>query len=202
MDDKTEDRVIDIYRRHGAEWAKLRGTRLAEGPWLDRFCGLLPANATILDIGCGSGMPIAHDLIRRGYQVTGVDAAPEMLALFHVNLPGCPTQLADMRHLALGRQFAGLLAWDSFFHLSATDQRAMFQRFRAHAAPNAALMFTSGPAEGRAIGELQGEALHHASLGPAEYRDRLAAAGFRIVDHAVEDPSCGNRTVWLAQLTG
>ena len=201
MDDKSEDRVIDVYRRHGAHWAKLRGTRLAEGPWLDRFCALLPARADILDIGCGSGMPIAHHLISRGFQLTGVDAAPEMLALFEANLPGVPTRLADMRHLALGHRFAGLLAWDSFFHLSADDQRGMFQRFRAHAAPNAALMFTSGPAEGRAIGELQGEALHHASLGPTEYRERLAAAGFRVVGHASEDPSCGNRTVWLAQFT-
>ena len=191
--------VIDVYRRYGARWARLRGDQLAEGAWLDRFCSLLPAGTKVLDIGCGSGLPIARELIRRGFGVTGVDGAPEMLALFRHNLPDAPAVLADMRALALGETFAGILAWDSFFHLSPADQRTMFARFQAHAASGAALMFTSGPAEGSAIGELEGEPLYHGSLDPEEYRSLLESAGFRPVSHVVEDPICGHRTVWLAQ---
>jgi len=196
--DHASAAVIDVYRRHGAQWARLRGDRLAEGAWLDRFCALVPAGAEVLDIGCGSGLPIARELIRRGFGVTGVDGAPEMLALFRHNLPGTPAVLADMRALALEKTFAGILAWDSFFHLSPADQRTMFTRFRAHVAPRAALMFTSGPAEGNAVGELEGEPLYHGSLHPDEYRTLLESAGFRVVDHIAEDPSCGFRTVWLA----
>lgn len=199
MTDPIEETVIDLYRRHGPAWVELRGNRLVEGPWLDRFCGLLPDRAPVLDIGCGSGVPIARELVRRGFDVTGVDAAPEMLSLFRCNLPARPAFLADMRKLSLGRRFAGLLAWDSFFHLSPRDQRGMFVRFRDHAASGAALMFTSGPAEGEAIGELRGEPLYHGSLGPDEYRSLLDANGFRVVDHVAEDPGCGGRTVWLAQ---
>ena len=191
--------VIDVYQRHGSWWADQRGDRLAEGDWLDRFCALLPAGGSVLDIGCGSGLPIARELIRRGFRVTGVDGASTMLALFRRNLPGVSAQLSDMRRLSLGRRFDGLLAWDSFFHLSPAEQRAMFFRFRAHAAPGAALMFTSGPREGTAIGALQGDPLHHGSLDPAEYRGWLNAADFTVVDHVLEDPSCGFRTVWLAR---
>ena len=43
--------VIETYERHGGMWAALRGTELIEGLWLDSFCGLLPAGATVLDIG-------------------------------------------------------------------------------------------------------------------------------------------------------
>lgn len=191
--------VIDVYRRHGRAWAELRGDRPAEGLWLDRFCDLLPAGANLLDIGCGSGLPIARELVRRGFDVTGIDAAPEMLDLFRFNLPGQPAFRADMRQLSLGGRYAGLLAWDSFFHLSPRDQRTMFARFQAHAAPKAGLMFTSGPAEGAAIGEFEGEPLYHGSLGSDEYRSLLDGAGFRVIDHAVGDPTCGYRTVWLAQ---
>ena len=196
--DRASATVLDVYRRRGAQWARLRGDRLTEGAWLDRFCALVPAGTEVLDIGCGSGLPIARELVRRGYGVTGADGAPEMLALFRHNLPGTPAVLADMRALALEKTFAGILAWDSFFHLSPADQRTMFTRFRAHAAPAAALMFTSGPAEGSAIGELEGEPLYHGSLHPDEYRTLLESAGFRVVDHIAEDPSCGFRTVWLA----
>jgi hypothetical protein len=99
----------------------------------------------------------------------------------------------------LGRKFNGVIAWDSFFHLCLDDQRQMFPIFREHAAPEAALMFTSGPSHGEAIGSFEGEPLYHASLDPAEYRLLLGQNGFRVVSHIVEDPSCGRHTIWLAQ---
>ncbi|NGM37993.1 MULTISPECIES: class I SAM-dependent DNA methyltransferase [Methylobacterium] len=202
MTDSPEASVIDVYQRHGAAWAELRGDTLVENAWLDRFCNLLPPGAAVLDVGCGSGLPIAGELIRRGFDVTGVDGTPTMLALFRRNLPGAPAHLADMRQLALGRRFAGLIAWDSFFHLSPDDQRAMFSRFQAHAVPDSALMFTSGTAEGAAIGELEGDPLYHGSLDPDEYRTLLDATGFEVVAHVLEDPDCGHRTVWLARQYG
>ena len=195
----TEISVIEVYQRHGAAWAKLRGNQLAEGVWLDRFCALLPTEGTVVDIGCGSGLPIAGELIRRGFDVTGVDGAQVMLALFQKNLPGVALHLADMRQLALGRRFSGLLAWDSFFHLSPHDQRGMFPRFQAHAAPGAPLMFTSGYSKGEAVGALEGDPLYHGSLDAEEYRSLLDAAGFSVIEHVVEDPGCGHRTVWLAR---
>jgi hypothetical protein len=104
-----------------------------------------------------------------------------------------------MRTLSLGRRFDGILAWDSFFHLKHEDQRRMFPIFREHAAPRAALMFTSGPAHGESTGRLEGEPLYHASLDVAEYRNLLEDAGFAVVATIAEDKTCGGRTVWLAQ---
>jgi hypothetical protein len=78
----------------------------------------------------------------------------------------------------------------------------MFPIFRDHAAPGAALMFTSGWWHGEAIGGLRGERLYHASLNPEEYRTLLDAHGFSVVSHVVEDPECERRTVWLAQQLG
>jgi hypothetical protein len=40
----------------------------------------------------------------------------------------------------------------------------MFPLFRKHSALNAALLFTSGPVGGEAIGEYRGEPLYHGSL--------------------------------------
>ncbi len=34
----------------------------------------LPAGATVLDLGCGSGLPISQTLMDRGLKVHGVDA--------------------------------------------------------------------------------------------------------------------------------
>lgn len=53
------ERIIDLYRRHAPAWGRARGRSLFEKTWLDRFLALLPARGSILDIGCGSGEPIA-----------------------------------------------------------------------------------------------------------------------------------------------
>ncbi len=76
----------------------------------------------------------------------------------------------------------------------------MFPIFKAHAASNAALMFTSAPSHGEAIGTYQGEPLYHGSLDEAEYRSLLNANGFEVLSYVVADPTCGLHTIWLAHL--
>jgi SAM-dependent methyltransferase len=193
--------IIDLYQRKAQDWIDSRATAsLFEKPWLDRFRALRPADAPILDIGCGSAEPMAGYLIGLGHPVVGVDSSPAMIDACRRKFPQQQWTVADMRELALQRQFSGILAWDSFFHLRHDDQRRMFPVFRRHAAPHAALMFTSGPAHGEAIGSFGGEPLYHASLDPSEYRSLLDQNGFHVVSHVVEDPACGGHTIWLAQL--
>lgn len=154
---------------------------------------------SILDIGCGVGEPIARYFIERGYVVTGVDSSPSLVAMCKARYPQQSWLLGDMRALALDQRFDGILAWDSFFHLSPDDQRRMFPIFRRHAAKHAALMFTSGPSHGVAIGSFEGDPLYHASLDPDEYRALLNQNGFAVVSHVAEDADCGGHTIWLAQ---
>lgn len=188
-----------LYERHARAFDQDRGRTLFERAWLDRFREVAGAGATVLDLGCGSGEPMAHYLISQGHPVTGVDSSPTLIGLARARLPHATWHVADMRALALGQRFGGILAWDSFFHLTQDDQRAMFAVFAAHAAPGAALMFTSGPKAGEAIGRYQGDALYHASLDAAEYTALLTRHGFTVMDHKAEDPACGGHTIWLAR---
>lgn len=191
--------IIDIYNKHGRAWTALRGEYLYEKQWLDAFLALLPQQAEILDMGCGSGRLIAHYLIQQGHTITGIDASDVMIGMAQRNFPNQNWHVADMRTVELNQQFQGILAWDSFFHLTPDDQRQMFAQFSTFSAKGAVLMFTSGPAEGEAIGEMFGDALYHASLSQAEYRALLAKHGFDILKMIAEDADCAGHTVWLAQ---
>ena len=191
--------VIALYEKHAAGWDAHRSRALFERGWLGRFLGLLCANASILDLGCGAGEPIARYLVDNGHRVCGVDTAPTLIATCKARFPDHEWHLADMRGLSLGKQFDGILAWDSFFHLAKDDQRAMFEIFGRHAAAGTALMFTSGPEDGEVVGVLEGEPLYHASLSPAEYRRLLGEQGFSVVSYVENDPDCGEHTVWLVR---
>ncbi|MCU0985070.1 MAG: class I SAM-dependent methyltransferase [Acetobacteraceae bacterium] len=199
-------RIVGLYRRHGTTWEALRRrSPVMEAAWLARFRAALPRRVRgprVLDLGCGGGWPVAAMLAAAGCRVTGLDTAPALLALARARLPRHRWLRRDMRGALPRHRFDGILAWDSAFHLAQAEQRRLIRRLAAVAAPGAAVMLTSGPRHGEAIGRLGGEPLFHASLSPGAYRRLLAAAGFRVLAHAAEDPLCGGRTVWLAHARG
>jgi 2-polyprenyl-3-methyl-5-hydroxy-6-metoxy-1,4-benzoquinol methylase len=104
------DNIIGLYDRNAALWDSSRGKTLFEAAWLDRFLALIPCGGTILDIGCGSGEPIARHVVQRGYRVTGIDSSETLIALCRQRMPDNDWHVADMRRLSLGARFDGLIA--------------------------------------------------------------------------------------------
>lgn len=194
----SQEAIISLYERQALDFDRNRSRSLQEKAWLDRFLGHVRPSGTVLDLGCGMAEPIARYLIETGVRVVGVDSSSSLIEMCRSRFPDLEWLVADMRQLALGRRFDGIVAWDSFFHLTRDDQRAMFARFAAHALPGAPLMFTSGRSEGEVIGSYGDEPLYHASLDPTEYEQVLAANGFSVRAYTPDDPECGQHTVWLA----
>jgi hypothetical protein len=63
---KDGKRIVGLYQERADAWDAVRSRDLIEQGWLDRFMGLLPAGGSVLDIGCGSGEPIACCLVEAG----------------------------------------------------------------------------------------------------------------------------------------
>jgi SAM-dependent methyltransferase len=93
---------------------------------------MLQAGATILDLGCGPGVPIAETLIKSGFKVYGSDASPGMVSAFRNRFPGTPVQCAAVEESDLfGRSFEGVVAWGLLFLLEAETQRRVIAKIAA-----------------------------------------------------------------------
>ena len=90
----------------------------------------LPGGGTVLDLGCGTGVPISQVLIERGFKVYGVDASPTIVAAFRARFPGVPVECADVEDSDFfTRTFDGVVAWGLFFLLDAEVQRGLIKKF-------------------------------------------------------------------------
>ena len=191
--------VFEAYNEIGDWFAENRPQNLMEKGYLDKLIALIPINGSILDVGCGTGLPILNYSQDNGFNVTGVDASEKMLGLAKKNLPLAAFILADMRQLSLPKKYDAVVAWHSYFHLPAADQTKMFAVFEQHLKPKGILLFTSGTKKGEAWGLNGGVNLFHASLDSAEYELLLERHNFSVLSHTIDDPACGNATVWMAQ---
>jgi len=196
------DRIAEHYDRHAHAFDRDRRSKFVERPWFDRFLLGVRRGGHILDLGCGAGEPIARYLIDHGYSVTGIDVAEKMVSLARIRFPRQRWLKLDMRRALLDQQFAGVLAWDSLFHLRHSDQVGMIIRIASWLEKDGNLLFNSGPQHGEAIGSQFGDPLYHASLDPSEYRELFKEVGLTEIAYAPEDPAAGGRTVWLVRKLG
>jgi ubiquinone/menaquinone biosynthesis C-methylase UbiE len=195
----NKEKVYEVYDEIIRWFDEARTKTLMEKEYLDLIVNTVPKNSSILDLGCGSGEPIAKFFIEKGYQLTGVDGSANMISLCKKRFPQARWLVADMSELQLDEKFDVILAWHSFFHLTYEHQRKMFSFFKSHIKPNGVLAFTSGIEYGEVWGNNGGHELYHASLSTEEYRKLLAENNFNVLVHKEADPNCGEATVWVAQ---
>jgi len=199
MEKGERKNVYKVYNKIGRWFAENRYTDSVEKAYLTDILEKLPAEAKVLDLGCGNGKPILEYFIYHGVNVLGVDASVQMIELAKANFPYTRFLIKDMRELDLDEKFNLIIAWHSFFHLPVHDQPHMFAVFKRHLKANGILLFTSGTERGEVWGMNGGENLFHASLATAEYNTLLQANQFEVIRHKINDPDCGGANVWMAQ---
>jgi SAM-dependent methyltransferase len=88
---------------------------------------VLPAGASVLELGCGTGR-ITRQLVRLGHDVTAVDESAEMLA--HVR--DAETVQARIEGLELGRRFDAVLLASNLVTAEPPQRHAFLEACRRH----------------------------------------------------------------------
>lgn len=199
MPKQNKEKVYECYDEIVSWFDDARTKTLMESEHLNLIVNSVQAGGSVLDLGCGTGEPIAQFFINKGFKVTGIDGSNKMIELCKKRFPNETWIISDMRNINLNQKFDVVLAWHSFFHLGQNSQRKMFKIFETHIKPDGILAFTSGEEEREVWSDNGGQQLYHASLSTSEYESLLKAASFKVLIHKVRDPECGEATVWVAK---
>ena len=157
----------------------------------------LPRGATILDLGCGTGVPISQTLIERGFNVYGVDASPTIVASFRARFPGVPIECAAVEDSDFfGQTFDAVVAWGLFFLLDAQVQRKLIKKIASVLRYGGRLLFTAPIESGSWPDVMTGRPQF--SLGYEEYRKALESEGMSLVGTHCDE---GKNHYYLAQKT-
>jgi cyclopropane fatty-acyl-phospholipid synthase-like methyltransferase len=146
----------------------------------------LRAGASILDLGCGHGVPISAALIDDGFVVYGVDASPTLVAEFRRRFSNANVACeAAEKSNFFGRKFDAAIAIGLMFLLSSEAQRSLVHRVAGALNRGGRFLFTA-PAQ-RAMWHdiLTGRQSH--SLGRHAYKSMLLEAGMKLVDEYVDE---------------
>ncbi len=90
------------------------------------FFVTMRTSPVLLDIGCGTGIPLTMHLVINGFEVIGVDISTEMIEKARRNVPEATFITGDIVSIEINRKFDGILAWDSLFHLPLENQEKPF----------------------------------------------------------------------------
>jgi len=188
------DYIAEKWHSNGRDQAYINRT-LA---YVDKILEGVPPRAKILDLGCGTGYPIAQHIVQQGYQVVGVDESKEMLKIAKRLVPEGDFIQSDMVAVKFDDRFAAAVAWDSVFHVERKHHPSVYQNISRFLEPRARLLLSVGASDPSAAAgagaegftsEMFGHNFFYSGYEPEIARQLLEDAGFEIELWELDDPS-------------
>ncbi|MBL8528996.1 MAG: class I SAM-dependent methyltransferase [Burkholderiales bacterium] len=184
----------ESYNRIAVAWDLARvGFYGREQHYVDVLLEGLPARSAVLDLGCGTGRPIAEYVLARGHCLTGVDQAVELLAIARSRYPQANWVESPLDEFILRDRYAAVVCWDALFHLERALHERLLEGISRSLVPGGRLMFTVGGSEHPAFTDTMfGETFFYDSHSPDRVLVLLGELGFApLVAEFMNAPTSG-----------
>jgi 2-polyprenyl-3-methyl-5-hydroxy-6-metoxy-1,4-benzoquinol methylase len=150
------------------------------------------------DLGCGAGVPVAHQLTKRAFNVVGIDRSFNQIELARRNVPGAEFIHGDMTTPAFRPEsFHAVAAFYSMTHVPREEHATLLQRIAHWLKPEGLLIASLGADECAGwIGEWLGAEMFFSHDDASTYERLVREAGFKIEYAALVDQDKDDARFW------
>lgn len=177
----------------------LARTGFREKRYLDFILSQIHPRSQILDLGCGTGLPITAHLVEADHVVTGVDSSQAMLDLARSQVPKARFILKDIQSVGFEQSFDVIIAWDSIFHIDREKHAGLFDKCYGWLNPNGFLLISLGGSEWEGMSEMHGQRFFYSGYAPEKSINLIKQSGFSIIMWEIDDPSSRGHLALIAK---
>lgn len=169
------------YDLISGQWQQFRNST-AINKCIKDFTKFLPPNGKILDIGCGTGYPVAQYLTESDFFVTGIDVSRQMIDRANgLKLKNAEFIKRDILDFSSDTLFDGVIAFDSLWHIAKDRQAEAYKKIASLMKSGAYFLFTHGNRNGETVGEMFNQKFYYGALSISELTSLFDGLGLKIV---------------------
>jgi 2-polyprenyl-3-methyl-5-hydroxy-6-metoxy-1,4-benzoquinol methylase len=113
--------------------------------WTGELLAALQPGSSVLDLGCGCGVPVARRLVEEGHRVTGVDISERQIERARTLVPDATFLVADMtRRIFEPASFDAVIALYSLIHVPLAAQPSVIKQISNCLVDGGLLLATTG----------------------------------------------------------
>ncbi|MEE9524980.1 MAG: class I SAM-dependent methyltransferase [Candidatus Woesearchaeota archaeon] len=182
--EKEIEKTIKTYNLTAEQYHEETKDLKKTQEYLDDFSKLLPANAKILDVGCGPGRD-AKLFSEKGFNVTGIDLSESMLRIAKKIAPKAKFKIMDLRKLDFeDKSFDVIWFVASLLHIKKKDARRTLNEMYRVLKPEGVMALSVKKGKGEGLGKdnrYSQMEKYRAYYTKDELKKLLENAGFKII---------------------
>lgn len=198
---KQTDLIRQGYDQMAKDYLADRA-RLKSARYVQKLLKYLPKNSTVLDLGCGAGVPVDDILLKARHNVIGIDISTEQIKLARINCPRGQYLIGDIGELAEGQyQVPAVVMLYALFHLPRTDHERILRVIASNLTRGGMLLVSFGDRPFEGEHKLYGQTMWSSQWGTARNRQMVEEAGFRTILEEMDMSGGERHQIILAERT-
>ncbi len=193
MSINPNDRIAQVaagYDAVGTEYFNFYRAEIPEKltSYIDNFAAKLQSGSSVLELGCGNGIPVAEKLATE-FNVTGVDVSEKQIERARANVPNAEFLASDMSKLDYpSDSFSGVVALYSIIHLPRELHGDLFKSIYSWLKPGGIFLATLNSTESENWVEEDwfGAPMYWSGYAPERTKEMIAESGFVIESARIE----------------
>jgi SAM-dependent methyltransferase len=175
--------AAELFDAIGAGYEEAFGRPPVVDKAVRQLLGWLPSRARVLDIGSGTGRPVAQDLTEAGCRVTGLDMSAVMVELARVQVPAATFLQVDVREwTSPPESWDAVCAFFPFLQMSRAETESVLADIAGWLVPGGYLSMVTVPLDAEDVPvDFLGHPVHITSFAPDDLVSRVESAGLEVI---------------------